>query len=116
MRQIPRARLWRVVRALRMSIGDGSRRAIDSEPTAGLSFRASPRGRRAHCRHLEEEDVSEQGDQRQERDQEQQPSEEDRKAGTQQGNRESGTEDSGSQQGDVAHEGDLPTQGVPEAD
>jgi hypothetical protein len=59
--------------------------------------------------------VSQQGDHR-ERDQEQQPSEEDRKEGTQHGNRESGTGDSGSQQGDVAHEGDLPTQGVPEAD
>jgi hypothetical protein len=44
------------------------------------------------------------------------PSEEDRKEGTQQGNRESGTDDSGSQQGDVAHEGDLPTEDVPEAD
>lgn len=44
------------------------------------------------------------------------PSEEDRKQGTQQGNRESGTDESGSQQGDVAHEGDLPTKGVPEAD
>ena len=41
--------------------------------------------------------------------------EEDRKEGTQQGNRESGTDESGSQQGDVAHEGDLPTKGVPEA-
>lgn len=44
------------------------------------------------------------------------PSEEDRKEGTQQGNRESGTDGSESQQGDVAHEGDLPTQAVPEAD
>ena len=44
------------------------------------------------------------------------PSEEDRKEGTQQGNRESGTDESGAQQGDVAHEGDLPTENVPEAD
>jgi hypothetical protein len=44
------------------------------------------------------------------------PSEEDRKQGTHQGNRESGTDESGSHQGDVAHECDLPTKGVPEAD
>jgi hypothetical protein len=44
------------------------------------------------------------------------PSEEDRKEGTQQGNRESGTNESAAQQGDVAHEGDLPTEKVPEAD
>jgi hypothetical protein len=44
------------------------------------------------------------------------PSEEDRKEETQQGNRESGTDESGAQQGDVAHEGDLPTEAVPEAD
>jgi hypothetical protein len=52
--------------------------------------------------------MSEQGDQWDERDQEQES--------TEQGNRESGADDSGSQQGDVAHEGDLPTQDVPEAD
>lgn len=44
------------------------------------------------------------------------PSDEDRKEGTRKGNRESGTDDSGDQQGDVAHEGDLPTDAVPEAD
>jgi len=45
------------------------------------------------------------------------PSEGDgRKEGTQQSNHESGTDESGAQQGDVAHEGDLPTKGVPEAD
>jgi hypothetical protein len=83
--------------------------------------------------------VSEQGDQWEEREQERQgggdrenrgdsssgetppsrgdlPSGKNREAGTQQGNRESGTDGSGSQQGDVAHEGDLPTEGVPEAD
>ena len=43
------------------------------------------------------------------------PSEEDRKEGTQRANRESGTDEAGSHQGDVAHEGDLPTEGVPEA-
>lgn len=44
------------------------------------------------------------------------PGEEDRKEGSRQGNRESGTDESGAQQGDVAHEGDLPTETVPEAD
>jgi hypothetical protein len=41
---------------------------------------------------------------------------EDREEGNRQGNRESGIDESGSQQGDVAHEGDLPTEAVPEAD
>jgi hypothetical protein len=144
-----------------------TRRISLETPTSTSSSGSSPHGEDLPTAVIhKEEDVSEQGDQHEDRDQEQQqgasssgtgseqqgglsnpggtsvnqsegddrenrgdsssgetpptrgelPSEEDRKEGTQRGNRESGTDDSGSQQGDVAHEGDLPTEGVPDAD
>jgi hypothetical protein len=93
--------------------GDGSS-DTSSEQQGGLSSPGDTSGRPSESNDRENRGGSSSGETPPSRGDP--PSEEDRKEGTQKGNRESGTEDSEAQQGDVAHEGDLPTRDVPEAD